>query len=122
MSTKRLRLGLAGLVALILVAAAAIMGASGSGSASQAVSADYGEGPPALAKHLDKLKQASPGNAEMHEGPGSAADAEFRERAYPDTTISVAEMEGARDAFQILTTSTSTSVGKWESIGPKRAL
>ena len=30
------------------------------------------------------------------EGPGGAADSEFMERAYPDTTISVAEMNGAQ--------------------------
>ena len=123
MSRKRWRLGLVGLATLALIAAAAIMGGvSGSGGSSQAVSADLGEGPPALSKHLAALKQASPGNAGMsNEGPGSAAEAEFRERAYPDATISVAEMEAARDAFAAAS-SRGRSRADWESIGPSRAL
>jgi hypothetical protein len=122
MSTKRLRLGLVGLAALVLVAAAAIMGASGS-SSSQAAGAEAGEFPTAFSSHLAALAQAVPGNGGMsEEGPGSAAAADFYERAYPDSTISVAEAEGARESFQALTTTTSTSVGEWESIGPKRAL
>jgi hypothetical protein len=52
--------------------------------------------PTALAGHLAALKQAMPGNGGMaSEGPGGAADAAFLERAYPDTTISVSEMNGA---------------------------
>ena len=121
MSKMRLRLGLAGLGALVLVAVAAIMGAF-SGGSSQALRVEAGEGPPALARHLATLKQASQGNAGMQEGPGSAADADFQERAYPDTTISVAEAEGAREAFQALVASSSASVGEWDSIGPSRAL
>ena len=122
MSTKRLRLGLVGLLALVLVAAAAILGATGSGS-SQALRAQADEMPGALSNHLGALKQAAPGNEGMsNEGPGSAAESEFLERAYPDTTISLAEAEGAREAFQTLTTTSSTSVGDWNSIGPSRAL
>jgi hypothetical protein len=127
MNRKRLRLGLVGLVALALVAAAAIGGLSGSGSSSQAVSADFGEGPPALANHLATLKQALPGYGGMSkEGPGSAADAEFRERAYPDNAISLADMERARDAFAASKSRQSTAaiaaVGSWELVGPSRAL
>ena len=33
------------------------------------------------------------------EGPGGAADSEFGQRAFPDTTVSLAEMDGAREAF-----------------------
>ena len=128
MNGKRLRLGVVGLAALVLVAAAAIMGGvSGSDSTGQAVSAELGEaeGPPALAAHLAKLSQALPPNGGMSlEGPGGAAGGEFAERAYPDNTISVAEMEGARDAF---TAAAARSQGKgndadWEQIGPSRAL
>ena len=97
MSRKRLRLGVVGLAALVLIAVAAMMGGlRGSTSSSQPVGAELGEGPPALAKHLAKLRQALPPNGGMaEEGPGGAADGEFAERAYPDATISVAEMEGA---------------------------
>jgi hypothetical protein len=123
MSKRRLRFGLAGLTALVLVAAAAIMGLSGSGGSSQAASAELGEGPPALSNHLAALKQAMPGNSGMaNEGPASAAEADFRERAYPDTTISVAEMEGARDAFAAASARGSSRNAVWTSIGPSRAL
>jgi Arc-like DNA binding domain len=124
MTRKRLRLAVAGLVALVLVAAfAAIMGGgSGSGSSSQAVGMEL-EMPPAAAKHLADLKKALPPNGGMAlEGPGGAAGAEFTERAYPDTTISVAEMEGARDAFAAAMSRSRGSRAEWEQIGPSRAL
>ena len=58
------------------------------------------EMPNALAAHLADLKEAVPGNEGMSpEGPGGAAAAAFDQRAYPDTTISLGEMERARDAF-----------------------
>jgi hypothetical protein len=126
MSRKRLRLGVVGLAALVLIAAAAIMGGLTGSTSSQAVSADLGEGSPALAQHLAALKQAVPGNAGMsNEGPGGAAEDAFRERAYPDSTISVADMEAAREAFAAATVRSSGVGGgdaKWESIGPSRAL
>ena len=126
MRTKRLRLGVAGLAALVLVAAAVIMGgAQGPSSSAPAVNVDELETPPALAQHLAKLKQALPPNGGMAlEGPGGAAGGEFAERAYPDTTISVAEMEGARDAFSAASSRAKGSGGggNWQSIGPSRAL
>ena len=82
--------------------------------------------PTALAGHLAKLKQALPGNGGMaSEGPGGAADAAFLERAYPDTTISVAEMNGAREAFTDVAGvpyRPGEGDGRWETIGPSRAL
>ena len=125
MTRKRLRLGLVGLVALALVAAAAMMAGvfGSSGSSSQAVMVEA-ETPPALAQHLAKLRQALPPNGGMAlEGPGGAAGGEFAERAYPDSTISVAEMEGARDAFAAATSrSGGANDARWEQIGPSRAL
>ncbi len=59
------------------------------------------------------------------EGPGGAADSEFMERAYPDTTISLAEMNGARAAF---TDASGVAFrggegdGRWRTIGPSRAV
>jgi hypothetical protein len=127
MRRKRLRLGLVGLVALVLVAVAAIVGGlRGSTSSGQAASADVGEVPTALANHLTALKQAVPGNQGMAtEGPGAAADAAFQARAYPDTTISVAEMNGAREAFTDVAGvpyRPGEGDGRWETIGPSRAL
>jgi hypothetical protein len=82
--------------------------------------------PPALAGHLAKLKQALPPNGGMaEEGPGGAADSEFRERAYPDTTVSLAEMDGARAAFTDAS-GVPFRAGErdaiWKAIGPSRAL
>jgi hypothetical protein len=124
MTRKRLRLGLVGLVALTLVATAAIVGGvTGSESSSQAVVSAEFEGPPALAKHLAKLSQALPPNGGMAlEGPGGAAGGEFAERAYPDNTISVAEMEGARDAFAAASSRSHGNDADWEQIGPSRAV
>ena len=56
--------------------------------------------PPALEQHLEDLMQAIPGNQGMSlEGPGSAAEAAFRERAYPADTISVAQVDRSKAAF-----------------------
>jgi hypothetical protein len=80
--------------------------------------------PPALANHLAKLKQALPPNGGM-EGPGGAAASEFRERAYPDTTVSLAEMDGARAAFADASGVPFRADERdaiWNSIGPSRAL
>jgi hypothetical protein len=58
------------------------------------------EFPAALGRHLERLREASPGNIkEEREGPWSAGEAEFVARAYPADTISVAQMDAARAAF-----------------------
>ena len=44
--------------------------------------------PPMLARHLDKVKETLPG-FESSEGPGSAAEANFAQRAFPDSDIPV---------------------------------
>ena len=112
------------IVSVLALAAAAFMLRGSETTAAVPVEAEGA--PPALAAHLAKLKQALPPNGGMsQEGPGGAADSEFRERAYPDTTISLAEMNGARAAF----TDTAgvpfragEGDGRWRSIGPSRAL
>ena len=85
-----------------------------------------GEMPPALARHLERLK-ALPGNQGMSlEGPGGAAEAAYFARAYPADTISVAQVQAAKAAF-------TASKGKpfphgkgqkgtWTSVGPSSAL
>jgi hypothetical protein len=56
--------------------------------------------PPALARHLERLK-ALPGNGgESLEGPSSAAEASFLQRAFPDADIPLARIAAARRAFK----------------------
>jgi Arc-like DNA binding dprotein len=113
----------AGVLATTLAVAG--VGAIMQGGASSAALPAAGEsGPTALTRHLEALKQASPGSYN-EEGPSSAADYEFAARAYPDTTISVSEMEGARDAFRNSSERgfrRGEEDGAWEPIGPSRAL
>jgi hypothetical protein len=126
MKRRHARLALVGAAATVLIAIAAVAAVLlAPGSSGQATVVSEAEVPPALAAHLAKLKQALPPNGGMAlEGPGGAAGGEFAERAFPDNTISVAEMEGARDAF-----AAAQSRGKgggndadWEQIGPSRAV
>ncbi|MDP9317559.1 MAG: exo-alpha-sialidase, partial [Actinomycetota bacterium] len=83
--------------------------------------------PTALGAHLEQLKEAIPGNGgESDEGPGSAAEAEFLERAYPRNTISFGQSLGAQQAFRQATARFSklapNAPGTWHSVGPSRAL
>src|SRR5713226_197818 len=56
--------------------------------------------PPVLGRHLEKLRQAIPGNGgEPREGPDSAADQAFFQRAFPDADIPVTRIEFARHSF-----------------------
>src|SRR5262245_2616131 len=114
---------LAALVVLVVALVAAILSAALSSSPTTAKSdiLTAGEGPPALSRYL----ATAPG-VEMSEGPSSAADAEFNERAYPDTTISVGEMAGARSAFSSAENRHSKHgnehKGRWKLVGPSKAL
>ncbi|HEX6076697.1 MAG TPA: sialidase family protein [Micromonosporaceae bacterium] len=86
-----------------------------------------GEIPGALGRHLERLQRLVPGDAGMsQEGPGSAADAAFLARAYPENTISVSEMDAAKRAYRKaegrLTPGTSGGRGSWRNVGPSRAL
>jgi hypothetical protein len=85
------------------------------------------ETPPALAKHLQELKQAIPGGGgESEEGPGSAAEAAFMQRAFPESTISVANMDAARQAYSDARGRPfprgKGRPGTWVSVGPSIAL
>jgi hypothetical protein len=127
MTRRRKRLALVGLAALVLVAAAALTaGLMAPGTSGEAVRVGEGEGPTALAAHLEKLREAVPGNQGMaEEGPASAAEAEFLERAYPDDTISVADMDAARAAFTAATKrpfAKNKKPGTWIPVGPSEAL
>ena len=114
------RFVVAGVVAAVLVAAglAALLD-----DPPRVAAPPRGEGPPGL----ERMRQAVPGNFGMvEEGPAAAADAAFLERAYPDTTISVGEMEKARDAYAASShrafPKARKKPGRWASIGPSEAL
>src|SRR4029450_8004781 len=96
MRGKPPRAVLAALVVLAVAGVAALLSGAMSSSPTTAKSdiLTAGEGPPALSR----FPPPAPG-VEANEGPAFAGDAAFDERAYPDTTISVAEMAGARSAF-----------------------
>ena len=123
MRGKRLRPLVAALAVLLIAGVAALLSGAMSSSAPTAKSdiLTAGEGPPALSKYL----ATAPG-VEINEGPASAGDAAFLERAYPDTTISVGEMENAREAFSRGEDRHShhgkENKGRWRQVGPSTAL
>ncbi|MBA2559859.1 MAG: exo-alpha-sialidase, partial [Propionibacteriales bacterium] len=82
--------------------------------------------PATLAEHLEQLKESIPGNGgESEEGPASWADDEFRKRAYPAATISLAKAQSATRAFR--RAESRLTLGKapsrsWDNVGPRRAV
>lgn len=83
--------------------------------------------PTALAHHLEQLKQALPGTGgESSEGPGSAAELAFFQRAFPDADIPLARIEGARAAARTLRgkgfPTGKGRPGTWVSVGPSNAV
>ncbi len=119
----RLRLTLAAVSVIVLAAATVLLAVAFGPSKTTRPSAviNAGEMPTALGRYL----ATAPG-VETEEGPASAGEAEFRERAYPDNTISVAEMNGARAAFARAEDRHSNKgrekKGEWTPVGPSRAL
>jgi hypothetical protein len=94
--------------------------------AREAEAAD-GEMPTALAKHLEELQKAIPGTGgEAGEGPGSAAEAAFLQRAYPADTISVQQMDAARESYSKIQgrpfPKGKGRPGTWVTVGPSQAL
>jgi hypothetical protein len=126
--TRRHKHALAALAVALLVAAAVVAAVAKSGSSVEN-GGEVGEleFPTALSGHLDKLREALPGNQGMAgEGPAGAAEAAFLQRAYPDNTIALTELAAARSAF---TSSKGRPFpkgkgkkGTWVSVGPSRAL
>jgi hypothetical protein len=86
---------------------------------------EFGEAeyPTALGKYLEKQREAAPG---PEEGPASATEFAFQERAYPAGTISVAQMNAAAAAFESTKgrpfPSGKGQPGTWVSVGPNEAL
>ena len=126
--TRRRRHGIAGIAVVVLLAAALVAGLTVSGSPVARTGPVAGdELPMALAGHLDKLRQAVPGNQGMaEEGPASGAEAAFLQRAYPANAISLSAAAGARAAFSSAKgrpfPSGKGAKGSWVSVGPSQAL
>ncbi|MEJ3745433.1 sialidase family protein [Actinomycetes bacterium KLBMP 9797] len=126
--TRRRRQSLAGIAVGLLVVSTAVVVTHLSGTpAAPATVAAGGEMPGALGRHLENLRQAAPASSILNrEGPASAAEAEFLERAYPDTTIAVAEVDGAKRAFRASDTRAvpqgRAKKGTWEPVGPSHAV
>ncbi len=134
--SRKLRQSLVGATAVAVAVAAAVTGINSSGVEPAPVKAS-GEGAPgALGRHLDEVMRASPGHVE--EGPGSAAEAKFLERAYPAGTISVGKVAASQETFREVLADTrrieartgvgaqaqaqGQAPGAWENVGPSRAL
>jgi hypothetical protein len=85
-----------------------------------------GDVPGNLAAHLERLREAVPGNGgEPGEGPGSGAEAQFEARAYPDKVIAVSDMDAARASFKAVKSHdfpAGNNPGTWVSVGPSTAL
>ena len=83
--------------------------------------------PTALGKHIEDLSKAIPGlGGEPQEGPSSAADYAFFQRAFPADTISVGNMDAARTAYSNAQgrpfPAGKGRPGTWVSVGPSEAL
>jgi hypothetical protein len=125
--SRRRRHGLVAVV-LVLIAAAAIATAV---TLSGAIRGGEEEGrewefPTASAVHMEKLKEAIPGNGgESQEGPGSADEAKFAALAFPDTDISAAKLSASLAAGNAMKGKLPRGKGRkgeWVSIGPSQAL
>jgi len=121
---RRLAVG----AALLLALAAAVVGGVTRSDGVESIGArGEGELPTALGKHLDQLAKAYPGNPGLNEeGPSSAAESAFLERAFPAETISVDQMAHARAAVAAANgrpfPSGKGRKGTWVSVGPSEAL
>jgi hypothetical protein len=125
MTRRRRRLALGAVLLAVVVAVVAGGRIAADGTAPQARS--EGEFPTALAGHLAKLSQTTPGNQGMaNEGPASAAEAAFLQRAFPAETITLAQAAGAQSAFAAAKGRAfpggKGSKGSWVSVGPSQAL
>ena len=113
------------LIAAVALGTALVSGAvRGSGDVEAKAEPEF---PTALGRHIEKLKEALPGNGgESAEGPGSAAEEAFLQRAYPDTDIPLARVEAARAAFGAVKgkgfPTGKGRPGTWVTVGPSNAI
>ncbi len=129
MRGKQVRLAVRPVAALVLVAATALAVGVLRSSSGPAKEQRFGEGelPTALGNHLANLAKATPDNPGLEEeGPSSAAESAFLERAYPADTISVQQMQGVRAAVAAAKgrpfPGGKGRKGTWVSVGPSEAL
>ena len=120
------RPALVGLLVVVLAAVAALVAAATrGGDGAPTARIIRGEEPTALARHLETLAATRPEYMEK-EGPASAAEEAFMQRAYPEDTISVAQMNAARAAFDESKSRRfhggQGKKGEWVSVGPSKAL
>ncbi len=120
---RRRRHLLAGLAVAALVATTGAAGIHFTGMEVPAAAAvGDGELPNATGAHLERLRQAAPGSDGMApDGPGSAAQQEFLERAYPADTISIAQVDRSKAAFSSAERR-FRGAERWTSVGPSEAL
>jgi hypothetical protein len=126
--TRKRRRILAGVAALVLVITGTAVGIAMSrewGEEEEGIG--EGEMPTALARHIEEVREAVPGNQGMsEEGPNSAGDAEFLARAYPSDTISIAQVDRSKNAFSSAFgrpfPAGKGKKGVWTNVGPSQAL
>ncbi|RKN37817.1 exo-alpha-sialidase [Micromonospora endolithica] len=120
---RRRRHLLAGLAVAALVATTGAAGIHFTGAEVPAAAAvGDGEMPGATGAHLERLRQAVPGSDGMSpDGPGSAAQQEFLERAYPADTISIAQVDRSKSAYSSAEKRFRGSQ-RWTNVGPSEAL
>ncbi|WBB81058.1 exo-alpha-sialidase [Micromonospora sp. WMMD882] len=126
---RRRRHLLVGLAVGALVATTGLAGLHYSGIEVAPVTATGdGELPGRLAGHLERLRQAAPGNDGMSpDGPGNAAQQELLERAYPADSISIAQLDRSKDAYvkaerRVDAAARGAATAKWTNVGPSEAL
>ena len=82
--------------------------------------------PAALARHLERLKALPANGGESPEGPGSAAEAAFLQRAFPDTDIPTERIDNARWSHGFHRSKGfprgESRRGAWAMIGPSEAV
>ncbi len=122
MKTKLFRL--LAVIVCVAIVAGAVLYFREEANREQAVEPEF---PTALGKHIEKLIEAIPGTGgEPSEGRSAAAEDAFMQRAYPNDTISVAQMSAARQAFTAIKSHPFPKgkgrPGNWVSVGPSQAL
>jgi hypothetical protein len=131
MAKRSVRFTVGGVVVCVLAALAVVAAfttfvghSSAKAKGESAANVEFG---PALARHLEKLKEALPGNAgEPDGGPAGADDAALDALAFPDTDIPLARIQAEQAAFSTVKSrgfpSGKGRPGTWVSIGPSKAV
>jgi hypothetical protein len=128
MATRRLSAGFLSLGAVALAAAASVKETSPppyTGVQLRTVAGGSGVRG-TLKRRLERLRQAVPGDGgQLLEGPGSADEEAFLNRAYPDSDIPLDRILRAKASFAAVTARGVARVGApspWVSLGPKVAM